>query len=961
MEHRSICTLTTAFLLSLALSACSLFSSVPAEAAPCDYAFSYYSSGVKKTVSGTDGNPITFVNRSNQPIWLGILGDHRDPVIFTHGFEGPSTQDPWKIPAYDIGNHSASRITWCAPKVFASSRIWPRTGCKIISIPPITIAGQTFTEKFWCETGDCDRVAIPARYGLTDHELIAGYLTSDRCEVSSTAVSVAEFTFNKNSEAYYDVSFVDGYNFPIVVAPAAPSAACKVAGCDGTAIPDTCVTGDYQKGTCLAPYLVYLQDPANKYKDDYYAVSAKCADPRDICDCAYTCDGKDGRSNKDNCPDTYTTENKYSTDMPLPFVTLHSSACSPINEYSGIINKVIGDTSSSMWKQIVCDPLTGFGGLYTPYFDDGRTAQSPPLQPPSSTWSKGDIFSFDASTIPGFTGISGYTGTIDRKNVAVFVKKNTTTGIPAEDTPVYPVNISIAGTVITVTLDSTKTSNIQGTSWPVTVTVSNPKYTCNPWPAGTEQYATTLYDACPDAYSFQYNDKGGLGKCTAAEVAANNSFTITFHQPKPGSATDSSDPIQFRPGSQLKINLLRTRAGSLDKRVVAIANDFATMPLKANDSVSLSVNCDTATSVTCNAAYNGKGADERRTFTTAATEPAYCKLLFDSLDQHMLTIGIDPSLARQYCTDPTQPGDSLLITTPATYETDISSLNFTGTVTAKHDPFSIKIPDMGHIDLKVYCDTEKTRSVECKAVHSSSSGFQNITGSYYCYKTNAVFNSPTRTLVIPDPSSDQECFAANAVGDQFMVFPSPNAYGTLISVPGNGFEITRTADTPFSIRIPIGSVIYMKAFCNSDKTSAGVCQATYDGNNTFKDIAGDFCQAVFGKSSGTYTTSEGRLPLPASGDGTCHSTGAFLKNETDSSLYYGTLQTALAAAAEGDTVRALAMSMIDAGVTFSTGRGVVFHGGYTALADATATAHTTISAPLKVRSGRLGVNRLIVR
>lgn len=939
MARRMISMNTPILLPILMFLFVSFMPSGEAGAATCPYSFSYYSSNVIIPRSGDDGHPIKFVNRTNDDIWLGVLGRMYNESVL-HGFDGP-TPNPdgttWKIPANNL-----TPITWCAPKTFISGRFWPRTGCKPVSTK---YNGKTYN-MFWCETGDCAKLDPPPAV-LTSEAALSAYLANDQCVRSSTAVPLAEFTYDQNEDIYYDVSYVDGYNFPIEIVPSTTTTGCKVAGCQS--LPNVCASGDYQNGICLAPYIVYGQNPANSYLDNYFAVSAKCADTSSgICDCAYTCDGRDGRPLKQSCPDEMlNVADKYSGAS----VNLLSSACSPINVYADIQNKY-PDIQASMWSQIVCDPITGYGSMYAPYFDDGTT-RARYRKTTSSPWAKGASFSFNAATdIPDFTTVSNYAGVIN--DAAVFVAKEDS-GLD-EDFGVHPATVTVNGTTVTVTLDSTKATIVNGQTWPITVNIPNTKYACHPWPQEMRQYTWDLSDACPNAYSWQYNDKGGLGKClkNRNEEPADG-FTLTFYPRTDNSINHSSDPIVFTPDTTVKVALTHKRGGSPDQGLTAIGPDTTTVPMKTGDGLSLTVFCDTNSSVSCEATYNGK-VDGVRTFTATSGGVQYCTGLLGAMDQNTLRVGVGNPVA--YCTDPSQTGDPIVVTPPNSYATTITSPNFSGTVAAAHSQFSIKMPDNGAIGLKVFCNSAQTRSANCRAGYTSAAGFGNKIGNNYCYKANALFQSGQGNLIIPDPDNSQECFDAGAAGDQFTLFVTPNSNGTLIGVPANNFEITKSDATPFVVAIPTGSAIYIKAFCDGDKTSAGVCQAVYNGNNSFRDIAGDFCGTVFGVTSGTYTAVDGSLHVPNSGAGTCVAAQALLKNETTGKLYYLTLQSALMEAGAGESVKSLAVKLNDSGVIFATGLAAGVHGGYAALGDAAPTGYTDVTGPVSILTGSLTIDRL---
>ncbi len=88
----------------------------------------------------------------------------------------------------------------------------------------------------------------------------------------------------------------------------------------------------------------------------------------------------------------------------------------------------------------------------------------------------------------------------------------------------------------------------------------------------------------------------------------------------------------------------------------------------------------------------------------------------------------------------------------------------------------------------------------------------------------------------------------------------------------------------------------------------------------------------------------------------------YLKN-IESGNYYGTLQSALNAAETSQTIRALAIQMLDpAGVNFSTpASGVILKGGFSTLSDVSPTGYTSVTGPVQISSGSLTVENLIVK
>jgi hypothetical protein len=126
------------------------------------------------TVAPGGGNLMTFANRCNQTIWVGALsGEARFAIPNNGGFK----LDPGQSMDVNLAEE------W-------SGRFWPRTGCQ-------QIAGE-----LRCATGDCGSRAQCAGIG------------------GRPPATLIEFTFGGHAGLdYYDISFVDGFNVPVSIAP----------------------------------------------------------------------------------------------------------------------------------------------------------------------------------------------------------------------------------------------------------------------------------------------------------------------------------------------------------------------------------------------------------------------------------------------------------------------------------------------------------------------------------------------------------------------------------------------------------------------------------------------------------------------------------------------------------------------------------------------------------------------
>lgn len=125
----------------------------------------------------------TISNQCTYTIWPGTLGTPQLPMT---GFE--------LAPGESI--HVPSVPGW-------SGRIWARTGCTFDA----SGAGA-------CRTGDCGGKLECGGIGATP------------------PASLFEITMGQGDEKdFYDVSFVDGYNLPLVAAPRGVDSGCNATGC----------------------------------------------------------------------------------------------------------------------------------------------------------------------------------------------------------------------------------------------------------------------------------------------------------------------------------------------------------------------------------------------------------------------------------------------------------------------------------------------------------------------------------------------------------------------------------------------------------------------------------------------------------------------------------------------------------------------------------------------------------
>ncbi|KAL6345371.1 hypothetical protein AAG906_015854 [Vitis piasezkii] len=138
--------------------------------------------------SGAFSATFTIVNKCSYPVWPGILSNAGTAQLPTTGF----ALQP------DESNSLSLPTAW-------SGRLWGRTLCSVDS------AG-----KFTCITGDCGSGTLECSGGG-----------------AAPPATLAEFTLNgANGLDFYDVSLVDGYNLPMLVAPQGGTGGnCTITGC----------------------------------------------------------------------------------------------------------------------------------------------------------------------------------------------------------------------------------------------------------------------------------------------------------------------------------------------------------------------------------------------------------------------------------------------------------------------------------------------------------------------------------------------------------------------------------------------------------------------------------------------------------------------------------------------------------------------------------------------------------
>ncbi|KAL8472447.1 hypothetical protein ACS0TY_028973 [Phlomoides rotata] len=184
----------------------------------------------------------TFVNQCGYTVWPGILSGAGTAQLSTTGFPlNSGASFPVSVPA-----------SW-------SGRMWGRSLC----------SQDSTTGKFTCLTGDCGSGTVECAGGG-----------------AAPPATLAEFTLNgAGGLDFYDVSLVDGYNLPMVIAPQGGGGNCTITGCVAdlnTACPSelkvvSAITTGGGEGGCVA-----CRSACEAFGDPKYCCSGEYGTP-DTC------------------------------------------------------------------------------------------------------------------------------------------------------------------------------------------------------------------------------------------------------------------------------------------------------------------------------------------------------------------------------------------------------------------------------------------------------------------------------------------------------------------------------------------------------------------------------------------------------------------------------------------------------------------------------------------------------
>ncbi|RCV06250.1 hypothetical protein SETIT_1G148300v2 [Setaria italica] len=207
------------------------------------------------SVSGAWSKSFNITNNCGYTVWPGVLSGAGSAPLESTGFQlAPGQSQTLSAPA-----------GW-------SGKLWGRTLCSTDS-----------TGKFTCVTGDC---------GSGRQDCAGGN--------AAPPATLAEFTLDGSGGMdFYDVSLVDGYNLPVLVAPqgAAPGGNCAPTGCE-VDLNGAC-PADLRVTSAAAPAGVACKSACEAFGSAQYCCSGEYGNPSTCKPSAYS------QFFKNACPRAY--------------------------------------------------------------------------------------------------------------------------------------------------------------------------------------------------------------------------------------------------------------------------------------------------------------------------------------------------------------------------------------------------------------------------------------------------------------------------------------------------------------------------------------------------------------------------------------------------------------------------------------------------------------------------------
>ncbi len=216
----------------------------------------------------------------------------------------------------------------------------------------------------------------------------------------------------------------------------------------------------------------------------------------------------------------------------------------------------------------------------------------------------------------------------------------------------------------------------------------------------------------------------------------------------------------------------------------------------------------------------------------------------------------------------------------------------------------------------------------------------------YMFSIPESFNTATNYLILKAISG----WGNNIHIDDISVLGVASNKTLIVSFPGTGS----------------GSIISTSGPSPALNCSAPPCSAILaSGTSVSLQRSTTSLGSTFAGWSGCDSQSGDNCSLTMTTDRTASATFNLLQylRNMESGNYYGTLQSALNAATTSQTIRALAIQMLDpAGVNFNTSAsGVILKGGFSTLSDVSPTGYTSVTGPVQISSGSLTVENLVIK